>query len=207
MKKIIDLSTWDRRQQFELFRSYDNPFWSVTVIADCTRICRQAKNNGFPLSLGYHYASLKAANEIDAFRQRLENGIPVEYDMIHASMTITRPNDGTYGFGFVPYSDNFETFVTNGIAVINRIENSIELTSDYGVDIVYYTVLRGIVFTSLTLPYRLNNTIPLLSFSEIFTENDGSQKIAHSIQVHHSFVDGQHASHYFKLFQNYLDKT
>jgi chloramphenicol O-acetyltransferase type A len=85
--KKIDLSTWNCRQQFELFSGYANPSWSVTVNVDCTKMYQRSKQNGFPFYLGYHYASLRAANTVDAFQQRIENGKPVEYDTVHQSIT------------------------------------------------------------------------------------------------------------------------
>ncbi|MDR3199592.1 MAG: hypothetical protein LBU34_17120 [Planctomycetaceae bacterium] len=53
--KKIDLCTWKRRQHFELFSCYANPYWSVTINIDCTKIYQRSKQNGFPFYLGYYY--------------------------------------------------------------------------------------------------------------------------------------------------------
>jgi chloramphenicol O-acetyltransferase type A len=202
--KEIDLTAWNRRHQFELFSGYDNPYWGVTVNVDGTRMYEQAKQNGFPFYLGYHYASLCAVNIIDAFKQRIENGKPVQYDTVHLSTTIARP-DGTFGFSFSPFSDDFEKFVTDGIAESERVRNSNELFSGHsGDDVIYYTVLRGVTFTSADQPYRNGISVPILSFGEMFLEN-GIRKIPHSVHVNHALVDGQHVSQYFQLFQQFLN--
>jgi chloramphenicol O-acetyltransferase type A len=80
--KKINLSTWKRRQHFELFFCYVNPYWSVTINVGCTKIYQRSKQDGFPFYLGYYYALLRAANTVDAFRQRIENGKPVDKEAL-----------------------------------------------------------------------------------------------------------------------------
>jgi chloramphenicol O-acetyltransferase type A len=164
----------------------------------------RAKQNGFPFYLGYHYASLKAANAIDAFRQRIENGKPVEYDTVHLSTTIARP-DGTFGFSFTLFSDDFNKFVTDGIVESERVRNSTELFSGHAEpDVIYYTVLRGVTFMSDHQPYQTGSSVPILVFGEMFIEH-GIRKMPHSIHVNHALVDGQHISQYIQLFQQFLN--
>jgi chloramphenicol O-acetyltransferase type A len=202
--KNINLTTWKRRQQFELFSAYENPYWNVTVNVDCTKMHKRAKQDGFPFYLGYHYASLHAANAVDAFRQRIENGKPVEYETVHLSTTIARP-DRTFGFSFTLFSDDFEKFVTDGIAESERVRNSTELFSGHSeMDVIYYTVLRGVTFTSGNQPYQTGSSVPILVFGETFIEH-GIRKMPHSIHVNHALVDGQHVSQYVQLFQQFLN--
>ncbi|MDR1268814.1 MAG: hypothetical protein LBK82_04765, partial [Planctomycetaceae bacterium] len=194
----------NRRQQFELFSSYANPSWSVTVHVDCTKMYQRSKQSGCPCYLGYLYASLRAANTVDAFRQRIENGQPVEYDTVHLSTTIARP-DGTFGFSFTEFSDDFEKFVAGGISESERIKKSNELFSGHSEnDVIYYTVLRGVTFMSDYQPYQAGSSVPFLVFSETFIEN-GIRKMPHSIHVNHALVDGQHVSLYIQLFQQFLN--
>ncbi|MCL2118707.1 MAG: CatA-like O-acetyltransferase [Planctomycetaceae bacterium] len=144
MKTPIDLATWPRREHFAFFKQYDMPFFGVTVQLDCTRLYEKVKSEGFPFSAGYHFASLQAANEVDELRCRIEDDLPVRYDAIHLSTTIARP-DGTFGFSFQRYTDDFEQFVAEFIAETQRVQAESGLKIPYsGQDIVYYTVARGI---------------------------------------------------------------
>ena len=207
MKNFIDLSTWPRREHFELFMQYEIPFWGVTAQVDCTRLYEKAKKQGFPFSLGYHYASLRAVNAVEEFRYRLEDDKPVCYDVIHASTTVARP-DGTFGFSFHPYTDNLDQFIEEGIAEYNRVKNNTALNgSVWGQEVVYCTVLRGIRFTSLDHPRRISReyAIPLLAFGKMFEEN-GHRKFPHCVHAHHALVDGQHMEKYFQVFQRFLDE-
>jgi chloramphenicol O-acetyltransferase type A len=198
MKNPIDLKTWNRRQHFELFSAYDCPFWSVTANVDCSRMYGRAKVEGFPFYLGYHFASVRAANAVNAFRQRIEHGLPVEYDTVHVSTTSARP-DGTFGFALIPYSDDFDEFVQNGIAESKRIRAATDLSEPYVEamnDVIYYAVLRGVSFTSASQPYRKDGSIPVLGFGEMI-----DRTLSHCVHGHHALVDGQHVGLYFKLFQ------
>jgi chloramphenicol O-acetyltransferase type A len=207
MKHEINLSTWPRRQHFEFFVQYEIPFWGTTVHVDCTRMYEKAKKHDFPFSLGYHYASLRAVNAVEEFRHRIEDDKPVCYDVIHASTTIARP-DGTFGFSYHNYTDNFDQFIEEGIDEYNRVKNNTALTaSAYGQEVVYFTVLRNIRFTAVDHPQRMNrqNAIPIITFGEMFVENE-RRILPHSVHAHHALVDGQHVSRYFQAFQQFLNK-
>jgi len=207
MKTTIDLATWPHREHFEFFKQYDMPFWGVTAQLDCTRIYDKAKSEGFPFSAGYHFASLQAVNEVEELRCRIEDDQPVRFDVVHFSTTIARP-DGTFGFSFQRYTADFDQFVAEFIAETQRVQSETGLKSPYSdQDIIYYTVTRGIAFTSFDHPmmFRRQGSIPLMAFGEMV--QDGNRRIiAHSLHAHHALVDGRHAAMYFQRVQAKLDE-
>lgn len=204
-KRLIDLTTWNRRDHFAYYCTFDNPYWGITVDVDGTAMYGRAKQEGFPFSLGYFYATIRAVNEIDAFRQRLEDGKPVEFDAIHIGTTVDRP-DGTYGFSCIPYAKDFDDFLTGGLAEVKRVRESTELVSGHdGFDVIYCTVLRGLPFTSMSQIYKTGSSIPLLAYGESRMEN-GRKMMPHNVHVNHAFVDGDHMRQYFRLLQTYLDE-
>ena len=92
MKTTIDLANWPRREHFEFFRQYDMPFFGITAQLDCTRLYDKAKSKGFPFAAAYHFTSLQAVNEVEELRCRIEDDLPVRYDVVHFSTTIARPD-------------------------------------------------------------------------------------------------------------------
>ena len=53
IEKIIDIATWNRREHYEHFSAFDDPFFGVTVQVDCTRAYQEAKTKRhilFPVS-------------------------------------------------------------------------------------------------------------------------------------------------------------
>jgi len=207
MKTTIDLTTWPRREHFEFFKQYDMPFFGITTQLDCTQLYDKAKKEGFPFSAAYHFASLRAANEVEELRCRIEDDQPILYDVIHLSTTIARP-DGTFGFSFQRYTKNFEQFVAEFIAEAKRVQSETGLKNPYSdQDVIYYTVARGIAFTSFDHPmmFRRQGSIPLMAFGEMV--QDGQRKmIAHSLHVHHALVDGRHVAKYFQRIQQRLNE-
>ena len=92
------------------------------------------------------------------------------------------------------------------IAEVQRVQAETGLKSPYnGQDIIYYTVARGIAFTSFEHPMmtKRQGSVPLMAFGEMVS--DGNRKtIAHSLHAHHALVDGQHAARYFQRVQERL---
>ena len=206
MKQFIDLATWNRREHFELFRKYDVPFWNVSANVDVTQSYRWCKEHGHSFATAYHWAAMKAANEIDAMRMRIENDVPVLFDTIHMSTTIARP-DGTFGFSFTAFDPDFEIFHAAADAEANRVRNETGLKSPYsGIDVIYCTVLRKVRFTMLEHAHSLGDgaAIPFLAFGESFEEN-GKRLLPTALRIHHALVDGQHVGRFYERMEEILD--
>jgi chloramphenicol O-acetyltransferase type A len=45
---FVDLKTWQRREHYQLFRRYQQPFFSVTVDADVTNVWNRCQKPGSP---------------------------------------------------------------------------------------------------------------------------------------------------------------
>ena len=65
MKHIIDIDTWERRDNYGFFRTFLNSWYSVTTEIDCTEASAAAKQSGHSFFLYYLYAVLRSANEVD----------------------------------------------------------------------------------------------------------------------------------------------
>src|SRR5687767_11551636 len=46
--RLIDLKNWERREHYQLFRKYAQPFFSVTVDVDVARVWHGCRNDGAP---------------------------------------------------------------------------------------------------------------------------------------------------------------
>ncbi|MGL6197142.1 MAG: CatA-like O-acetyltransferase, partial [Thermoguttaceae bacterium] len=170
--RIIDLSTWNRREHFQFFSQYSNPFTGVTVNVDCTNLYRASKIKGFSFSLGYHFAAMRAINAIENLRIRIENDVPVLHDTIHLSTTVARA-DGTFGFSHHPFTPDFQEFLRQGAAEFERVRNSSELFSGYeGIDTIYCTVIKDLIFTAFEHAHNADakSSVPLLAFGKAFSD-------------------------------------
>ena len=102
MKQTIDITHWNRREHFEFFSRFDDPFFGITTLVNFTKAYEHIKAHRRPFFLSSVHFLLKCVNETEAFRLRTEDGKLVQYDTIHVSPTIGR-EDGTFGFGFFEY--------------------------------------------------------------------------------------------------------
>ena len=68
MKRIIDIENWERKENFNFFRHFQNPQLSITSEVECGGAKQRAKAAGQSFFLHYLYAVLRAANEIPEFR-------------------------------------------------------------------------------------------------------------------------------------------
>ena len=89
IEKIIDIATWNRREHYEHFSAFDDPFFGVTVQVDCTRAYQEAKTKGISFSLLVLHRITTAAAAVEEFRYRIEGDKVVCYDSLLPEATVT----------------------------------------------------------------------------------------------------------------------
>ena len=72
MKHIIDIDTWERRDNYGFFRNFVNSWYSVTTEIDCTEASAAARAAKRSFFLYYLYAVVRSANEVDELRYRTD---------------------------------------------------------------------------------------------------------------------------------------
>ena len=97
MKQIIDIENWERKENFNFFRHFQNPQLSITSEVECGGARQRAKAAGQSFFLHYLYAVLRAANEIPEFRYRIDpDGRVVLYDTIDMLSPIKIKENGKF---------------------------------------------------------------------------------------------------------------
>jgi len=205
--RYLDKANWNRKQHFELFSSYQEPYWGLTVNLDVSLAKNIAKAKGVSLFIYYLHASIRAAQEIESFRYRIdsENRIAI-YDVIHASSTINR-EDGSFGFSHIIYDSDFDVFLKNANKEIDRVQKGNALFGPEHTDnVIFYSAIPWVHFTSLSHArnFETYQGIPMISFGKII-EKEGVNIMPVSIHVHHGLVDGIHVGKYVDVFQEILN--
>lgn len=205
MKKEIDISTWKRREHFEVFKSFDEPLFGITVRLECSSAYKKAKELGYPFSLYYLYLSMKAANEIEEFRYRIEDDKVYCYDRVGAGPTIFR-EDETYGCGYMPYNDDISEFMKQATTEVERVKAERGLKFTYaGEDIIHYSTLPWADFTSVNHARILSRgrSIPKITFGKI-TRDGEKMWMPVDVHVNHALMDGFHVGKFIERFQELL---
>lgn len=207
MPKYLDIEKWERKEHFNFFKEFEEPFFGITVEIDCTKAYNKSKQKGPSFFLHYLHCSLVAANSVEAFHYRIENEKVIIHENINASATINR-EDGTFGFSYIPYFEDFNEFVIEAKKEIDRVRKTKELLpAQSGENVIHYSSIPWINFTSLSHArrYSTQDSCPKISFGKLF-EKDGKKCFSMSIHAHHALMDARHVSEFIDTFQNIMNQ-
>jgi chloramphenicol O-acetyltransferase type A len=200
----LDLAGWPRAAHYELFRTYDHPFFSVTTEVRVTQLHRRSRESGGPsFFLASLYASTRASNSIEEFRLRLRAEGVWLHERVHAGSTVLR-QDGTFGFAYFDERPDLASFVERGRAEIARVERETGMVEprDERDDLVHHSVLPWIRFTGFTHARRQRplDSVPKVVFGKHF-ERDGERWMPVAVDVHHALADGLHVAKWLERFE------
>lgn len=206
MFQEIDIENWNRRNLYEYFKDYDDPFFNITVNFDVTELYHFCKAERVPFSLANLFYSLETANGIREFKIRLLDGKLVEFDEIHATQTILQDNE-TFSFCYFELKPNLREFAEIGKRQIAKYKslNTFDVEKER-VDLIYYSVNPWFSFTSFKHArcFDNTNTIPKIVFGKFF--EDGKKLIMPvSVEVNHAIMDGLHVGKFCNSLQEKFD--
>ncbi|WP_151088147.1 chloramphenicol acetyltransferase [Hymenobacter baengnokdamensis] len=207
MKHQIDLASWNRREHFEFFSRFEEPFFGLVATVDCTRALAEAKRQSIPFFLYYLHRALQAVNQVEALRYRIEEGQVYCYDRIHASATIGRA-DHTFGFSFIEQHRELADFIPGALAEIAAVQASQGLRlsdTTSRPDVIHFSAIPWARFTGLThaRSFSYPDSCPKISVGQTYTEG-AATLMPVAINVHHGLADGYHVGQFLAAFQEQL---
>lgn len=208
MKTYLDIDQWERKDHFSFFKGFDEPFFGVTAEIDCSVAYAEAKRKGVSFFLYYLHKALTAANQIEAFKYRIEGDKVARYETVNASPTVPRPN-GTFGFSYMEYIPSFDDFYTAAAQEIERVSQETTLVpATSNENVIHFSALPWIKFTAVSHArhYAMSDSIPKISFGKVY-ENNGIKLMPLSIHVNHALMDGYDVGRYVDLFQNLMKEA
>jgi len=201
----IDLLTWKRREHFELYRGFANPFFSVTAEVDAgpTReLCAEAGGPSFFLATVF--LALRACNDIEAFRTRVRGNGAWVHDQVSITPTVLRADD-TFGFVRFDPAPDFKTFAAAGKTAIEEAKKLKPLVVEHpDDDLIYHSTIPWVRFSSFT--NALNgaaDSVPRVVFGKCVRDGQRSP-MAVGVEVHHAVVDGLDVGKFFEKFESGL---
>ena len=205
MKHKLDIATWPRREHFEFFKTFEEPYHGICTTFDCTAAYNFTKASGISFFLYYTYQSLAAAQQIEAFRLRLEDDEVFVYDRIDGGAAIDRP-DGTFGYGYLPYTDSLEDFLATANLEVARIRATTGLPRTTQNNLIRYSVLPWTDFTALTHArlFSRADSCPRITFGKM-TQQGATRRMPIAINVNHALVDGLHVAQYLDALQTCMN--
>ena len=206
MDEYLDLTNWARRDLFEFFIGYTNPYFNVCTRVDVTKLAALVRDRpGVRISLALHYFALRVANEIEPFRYRLKDEKVFVYDVVNGGTTVLLPNE-SFAYAYFDYQRDFEKFLSDmGKAVDDVRTGSGPLKPTMRDDVIYHTTLPWISFTSFAHARTKGrgDSIPRIVFGKFTKENERIM-LPISVEVHHALMDGLHVGRYLSRLEDAL---
>ena len=212
MKHIIDINTWERKENYEFFLGFQNPTISITSEVECAGAKARAKAAGESFFLHYLYAVLRAVNEIPEFRFRIDaEGRVVYFDHVDMLTPIKVKENGRFFTIRLPWNTDFQTFYTTAKAIINDIDpngNPYDMEKVGGkdlLDVILLSATPDLYFTSLTCTqeHRHGSNYPLMNAGKAILK-EGKLVMPIAMTIHHGFIDGHHLSLLYKKVEEFL---
>jgi len=205
--KIIPLEGWPRKEHYQFFQDFDYPYFSLCADMEIAPFLSMIKADGISFTAAMMYLVARVANGIPEFRQRVRDGDPVEYPVVHPSATIISKDD-LFTFCTVRYTPQFKKFIRRAEEEIALVKTQPGLEEKIQDDsMLYMTSLPWVSFTSFHHPLKLSpaDSIPRFAWGK-YRQVGEKVVMPLSVQGHHALMDGLHVGLFYRDFQNLLDQ-
>ncbi len=207
MYQIFDVTKWERKQAFDFFQTFADPYVDVTVEVEVGKLfayCKEAKL-GFSYAVVWHI--LRVCNQIDNFRMRWVDGEMRLYDRVHAGNTLAHDNH-TYTHCYFEYDDEMTTFCRKSKA---HAQERLQYVGEHdpqseGLDVIHMSFVPKMRFLHAKNPHRnAHDYFPKIIIGKATPQGDGRYLMPISLSVHHAVMDGFHLSLFYEKLQAQFD--
>lgn len=200
--KIQDQLTWKRKQQFDFYNNFSEPFFGLAVDIDITGLYLDCKEQGSSIFIAYLHQILTVLNDIEEFRYRIHESEVRIYDTIGVSATVARDNE-TFGFSYIDYHSDRSVFTQLVTAELDRVKRNTDFSpATDKLNLVHFSSIPWVKFTALSHArhYDFPDYIPKISTGKIY-QQDNKYFMPVSVHVHHGLMDALQVSRLFNQLE------
>lgn len=210
--KYIDTENWNRKKQFEQFRSFGSPCYVIGYRLDVTNLVETVKARKLSFFASFIYALTRVCNEFEGFRLRFDGeGRVVLYDRVDPSYTVSLPDHG-YDTCRSQLCEDFKAFHDQVQADIRFTQaggnGDKKINEDGALDVLYYSCMPWVDAQVYANPLPLGDpaslSIPRINWGKYVPEDGGYQMFI-SFTAHHALMDGYEISQAILRLQDFLD--
>lgn len=202
----LDLDRWPRKTQFEFFRGYDLPFFSICAEVAIGRTLAWCRAHEYSFALACWYICQRAVNQVAPFRYRLRGDRVFVHDRVRVATTSLNP-DETIRFNHLPYDECFSSFLAGARKVLDGPLPPIMDARPEDDATIHGSILPWIRFTSVVHARHLGegDSVPTIAFGK-YGERGSEVCMPVSVEVHHALMDGLHVARFFERLEQDFDQ-
>lgn len=199
MRKEIDMTTYPKRNQYNWFRTFDDPTYGFDVDIDVNEVALLAKERKQSFFPYFYYIILRAVSKVDEMRLREVDGKVYLYDDINVTFTVMT-DSGVYQNAGMPMDWDFNSFYKKMRALIDEVKHlppSDELDrypECSSPNCLYLSSLPVLSIKGMKHPTPARNydslSVPRILFDKYELKQDGRYHLTLNITVSHALVDG-----------------
>lgn len=205
--KIIDQTTWDRKEHFDFFTHDDaSALYDVTTEIDVTHFYRFIKQQNISFYYGLIDATTKVMNQIDNFRYKIRGENVVLVDHLIPSFTDLKKDSELFHIVTLDFAGTMKEFSDEAKRVSDAQKDYFP-KSEYPQDtMIQFSCLPWFSFTNLGNELSLDRDDSIIKVTwGKFENKEDRLLLPYSVQVNHRLVDGIHLGKLINQLQAYLD--
>lgn len=198
----IDMSAYDRREQFDYFRTMAQPYAGVTAEVDITDLRAKQQREGWPFFLTMLYLAGTAANRVPQLRQRIRGEEIMEYTVCPTSHTVAK-TDGNYCYCRLEGGKPFRDFLPVAVEAHNRAKEQGTLREDQAElePLLFVSSLPWLSYTALIQPTPSPaDSNPRITFGAYHWSGQRLM-LPVSLLVNHALADGRHIAAFYQALE------
>lgn len=194
----FDISAWQRRAQFEHFRTLASPFVGVTVQTDVTGLAGLCKQKGWSFYLAFLRVAALAANRVPELRRRIRGEGVVEYDVCDTSHTELLDN-GSYCYCSLRQdpAQSLPEFLAYAEQTRRRYRERASIEEEDPEGQLFITSLPWLHYTALVQPTG-GDSNPRISWGRFEADHRGRLMLPLTLLCHHALADGVHIAQFYR---------
>lgn len=204
-EKMIDMSSYPRKEHFDYFRGITFPYVGVTVECDVTDAVGLCRKNGYSFYLTFMHAAAKAADSVPELRRRIRGGGIVEFDACPTSH-VELLDDGTFCYCTLYHDLPFDRYIEYAEKTRKQCRQAPTIEEDGDSEKAYFvSTLPWLNYTALVQPVSGGgDSNPRLTWGKYKPVASGRLMMPVSILCHHALVDGLHIAAFYSALEREL---
>lgn len=214
MKKIIpeytpvDLSCWARKEHFEVFQSFAQSAFNMTVQLDISVLLKHINKVDWKFYPTIIFLVSEVVNRHMEFRMAIKNNTLVTWHEIHPSYTIFHNDTETFSSLWSHYDGNIYHFLDAYSADVACYGNNLSYWPKAASpdNVFFISAIPWVSFSSfdINVANMQNFFAPMFTLGKYY-QQDGKVLLPFSVQVHHAVCDGFHVARLINELQERID--